>query len=567
MLKIVVTLIISFIIINSLNCAYLSKRTKKTNSFKMVCYVTNWAQYRPNATKFTPQNVDPFLCTHVIYAFASINSTTHEINAFEWNDESKDNMTGRYEELNNLKLKNKQLKTLLSVGGWNLGSKAFSDMAINSTNRLKFIESAVKYLRKWKFDGLDVDWEFPAKREGSRAEDKNSLVLLVRELRDYFYVEAMNTNQEQLLLSLAVAAEKQTILNAYDIPLIVSHVDFLNIMAYDYYGSWDKKLGHNSPLKTRSNASGDDLRLNIDWTIRLFYTLGAPLEKLILGVPFYGRSFTLKNKNNTFLGAESKSAGLSGAYTREEGFLSFGFEICSNLKSKNWTRKWSYEHEVPYAFFDDQWVGYDDEESIKLKTEYIVKNCLGGALAWSIDLDDFNNFCYEKKYPLTNLISSILDKMDRNNCTKLDLVIDDDVQKLRVGHLMENDDVNWTNTETITESTIKSTTPSSTQTSTNIKINNLKQAINNSKENFYKDEPLFEKLQNVVETTKQEEEKCKNKNDGVLVVDPNDCSYFYVCLKQHMTSRTKCTTNLYFDEKLQVCNWPSQITSMLLCKI
>jgi chitinase len=116
--------------------------------------MTNWAQYRPNATRFVPSDMDPFLCTHVIYAFASINVSNHQIKAFEWNDESKDTKMGRYEEFNNLKLINPKLKTLLAVGGWNMGSGPFSDMCKNETNRKIFIRSTIDLLRKYKFDGL-----------------------------------------------------------------------------------------------------------------------------------------------------------------------------------------------------------------------------------------------------------------------------------------------------------------------------------------------------------------------------------------------------------------------------
>jgi chitinase len=153
---------------------YLSWRKHKENSFKVICYMTNWAQYRPNATKYTPSHIDPHLCTHLIYAFAAINVSNHEIKAFEWNDESKEDLVGkkklvffkfvkllkeflfqgRYEEFNLLKLKNPNLKTLLAVGGWNMGSKPFSDMSKNDTYRHTFIRSAVKLLRAYKFDGL-----------------------------------------------------------------------------------------------------------------------------------------------------------------------------------------------------------------------------------------------------------------------------------------------------------------------------------------------------------------------------------------------------------------------------
>lgn len=57
--------------------------------------MTNWAQYRPNNTKFIPSNLDPFLCTHLIYAFAAINQSTFEIKPFEWNDESSEGVTGK----------------------------------------------------------------------------------------------------------------------------------------------------------------------------------------------------------------------------------------------------------------------------------------------------------------------------------------------------------------------------------------------------------------------------------------------------------------------------------------
>lgn len=137
--------------------------------------MTNWAQYRPNNTKFRPSDVDPFLCTHLIFAFAAINTTSHEIKSFEWNDESTEDSVGRYEEFNNLKRLNPSLKTMLAVGGkksspsvivleimiiigWTMGSGPFSEMSKNHTKRHRFIRSAVRFLRKWGFDGLDLDW-------------------------------------------------------------------------------------------------------------------------------------------------------------------------------------------------------------------------------------------------------------------------------------------------------------------------------------------------------------------------------------------------------------------------
>ncbi len=79
------------------------------------------------------------------------------------------------------------------------------------------------------------------------------------------------------MLTIAVAAEKRTVLNGYDIVSIVDDVDFVNVMSYDYHGSWDNKAGFNSPLYSRH-----DQELTVDWSLRLFLSLGVPLEKLIV---------------------------------------------------------------------------------------------------------------------------------------------------------------------------------------------------------------------------------------------------------------------------------------------
>lgn len=62
---------------------------------KLVCYFTNWSQYRAEAARFLPRNVNPHLCTHLVYAFAGMNN--HQLSTIEWNDEE------RYKEFNGLK--------------------------------------------------------------------------------------------------------------------------------------------------------------------------------------------------------------------------------------------------------------------------------------------------------------------------------------------------------------------------------------------------------------------------------------------------------------------------------
>ncbi|KAL8588979.1 hypothetical protein ACOMHN_065761 [Nucella lapillus] len=62
---------------------------------RRVCYYTNWSQYRSGAGKFVPENVDPTVYTHYIYAFATMHG--NQLAPFEWNDESTPWSKGMYE--------------------------------------------------------------------------------------------------------------------------------------------------------------------------------------------------------------------------------------------------------------------------------------------------------------------------------------------------------------------------------------------------------------------------------------------------------------------------------------
>ena len=83
---------------------------------KIVCYYCNWPQYRPGVGRFVPENIDPFLCTHIIYAFAKLDETG-VLQAFEWNDQSTEWSRGMYDRTMDLRKKNKDLKILLAAGG------------------------------------------------------------------------------------------------------------------------------------------------------------------------------------------------------------------------------------------------------------------------------------------------------------------------------------------------------------------------------------------------------------------------------------------------------------------
>ncbi|XP_012945342.1 chitinase-3-like protein 1 [Aplysia californica] len=367
---------------------------------RRVCYYTSWAQYRQgDRNKFFPEDIDPSLCSHVMYSFAKM--VGNNLAAFEWNDESTDWSTGHYEKVTNLKNQNPELKVLLAVGGWNMGSDEFTAMVATPGNRAEFVTSSIRFLREHNFDGLDLDWEYPANR-GSPPGDKEKFATLVKELRAAFEAEVSGTGQPRLLLTAAVAAGQATIDSAYDIPSISAHLDFINLMTYDLHGSWERQTGHNSPLYAGQHDTAANRNLTVDWAARYWHEQGCPKHKLVIGMPLYGRSFTLTT-GNTGVGAPA-SPGAKGPYTGEAGYASY-YEACQMIN--NGADVYFLEDQrVPYLVYGDQWLGYDNPKSLREKVRYVRDNGYGGAMVWALDLDDFNNaYCGAGKYPLLTAIN------------------------------------------------------------------------------------------------------------------------------------------------------------------
>ena len=123
-----------------------------------------------------------------------------------------------------------------------------------------------------------------------------------------------------------------------------------------------------------------------------FLTQGMPCKKIALGLGTYGRAFTLANPSQRGLGAPAKGPASKGKYTREAGFLSY-YEICA----MGLTVVRDNAVQAPYGFKGDQWVGYDDVESLTRKVNTLIKGKhLLGAMFWALDLDDFKgSFCGE----------------------------------------------------------------------------------------------------------------------------------------------------------------------------
>uniref|UniRef100_A0A8W7PBJ2 Chitin-binding type-2 domain-containing protein n=1 Tax=Anopheles coluzzii TaxID=1518534 RepID=A0A8W7PBJ2_ANOCL len=175
------------------------------------------------------------------------------------------------------------------------------------------------------------------------------------------------------------------------------------LLSYDYHSAYEPAVNHHSPLFSLEEASeyNFDSELNIDYSVKFYLKAGADREKLVLGIPTYGRSYTLYNPDATDIGAPADGPGEQGDATREKGYLAY-YEICSSLKDSNdWTVVQPNPKAMgPYAYKGNQWVGYDDEAIARRKAKYVAENGLGGIMFWSIDNDDFRGTCHGKPYPI-----------------------------------------------------------------------------------------------------------------------------------------------------------------------
>jgi len=377
-----------------------------TKDYIRGCYYTNWSQYHPGVWKFMPENIEPGLCTHIFYAFAAMDENFN-VTSVEPNDLDGNGTVGLYSRVNALKHNQTDLKTLLSFGGYlfSIENGPLMRKLLNTTdNRKTFIDSAIAFVRQQNFDGFDFNW-FP------EVDTKDGFVRLVQEFRQAIEIEAQNntkSNNTKLLLTAGVPSHIDQIDAGYNGSALAQSLDWMNVMAFDFHGSWENQTGFNTPLIDRN---GDGISINSTFAY-LLEKQQIPKEKLVVGLATYGHGWMI-NSTSAPNSIPSPAVGPSPAqpFTLADGTAAY-FEICTLIEKDNYTRGFDDVQKCPFIFQDGVWIGYEDQKSYREELSWLIEQDLAGAFVWSLDMDDFLGQCSSSNgtYPLIKTVRSKLAK-------------------------------------------------------------------------------------------------------------------------------------------------------------
>lgn len=324
---------------------------------------------------WTKDQIDPMKLTHINYAFA-VPAADGKLAPLTTLD------SANLAKLTSLRSTNKDLKILLSIGGWG-GCKYFSDAALTTTSRRKFADDAVALLKKHKLDGLDIDWEYPAQVGAGniyRPEDKQTFTLFLKALRDRLDEQGNQDKREKTdhyLLTAATGGDTAFVSHT-ELGKAQAYLDYVNIMTYDLYHGNDKVTGHHSPLD--QSKKGDQSRNSSVSAVEGHIKAGVPARKIVLGLPFYGRGWTKVNALDN---------GLFQPATGEHLFISFD-ELSDKYIGKNgYTRYWDDDAKAPYLWNPTSrtFISYADEASFIPKLAYVKKEKLAGVMFWEYIYD------------------------------------------------------------------------------------------------------------------------------------------------------------------------------------
>ncbi|KAK4369847.1 hypothetical protein RND71_009322 [Anisodus tanguticus] len=314
-------------------------------------------------------NIDSTLFTHLFCAFADLNPQSNQLIISPENQDSFRQFTSTVQR------KNPSVKTLLSIAGGRANKAAYGIMARTPNSRKSFIDSSIKLARQLGFHGLDLDWEYP-----ESATDMTNFGILLNEWRTAINTEATNSGRVALLFTAAVSYSPRVNGLNYPVQSVARNLDWLNLMAYEFYGpNW-------SPSQTNSHAQLFDPVNHVSGSdgITAWIQAGVPTRKLVLGIPFYGYAWQLVNTN--IHGLRAPAAGKSSVGSIDDGSMTYS-RIRDYIVQSLATTVYNATIVGDYCYSGSTWISYDDTLSVRNKVTYVKGRGLLGYFAWHVAAD------------------------------------------------------------------------------------------------------------------------------------------------------------------------------------
>lgn len=275
------------------------------------------------------------------------------------------------DDLDRIRGVNPAMKITLSVGGW--GAGGFSAMAMTDAGRRAFAASCLETVRRYRLDGIDMDWEYPTIGwAGIDADpaDRENFTHLLQALRDVL---------PDKLVTIAAGCS-ETIAAAMDLPAIEPILDYVSLMTYDLRGV-GSPAGPHTGLYPRTGSAGKDDGCG-DLSVKLYEKGGIPRSKQILGAAFYSHRWEGVPAGGAHGLGQMSSVKDSGGFGPNYGTLAAdyigknGYTLCR-------------DNGAPYLYKEEtgEFISFDDPVSVAEKTKYVKDSGLAGIMYWEHSCD------------------------------------------------------------------------------------------------------------------------------------------------------------------------------------
>ena len=374
---------------------------------KIVGYFPEWGIYSGH-NNYVPAKVPFDKITHLNYAFATIKdgvianfdnyAATEATLGEAWDSPYKGNL-GQFKKL---KKNYPHLSVMVSIGGWTQSGN-FHNVAATPQSRERFAQSVIQYIRKYDFDGVDIDWEYPGSyREPDKTDNANdqgtpnaddsereTFTLLLKTLREH--LDAASKQDGKYYQLTAAMGASFTNIEFADPSKYAKYLDFINLMTYDMHGAWDVQTNHQSALYANPDAPDN---LNVDAVVEKFLSYGVDPKKLIVGTPFYSRGWKGVVPNDPSSGLKGLFADASGgAHGIWDGGVAGGmnpyYHVVEMEKDPSFKKYYDDAAKAPYLYSESkqEMYTYEDKQSLSAKVDYVKSHQLGGIIIWELSAD------------------------------------------------------------------------------------------------------------------------------------------------------------------------------------